>query len=63
MTEIRSGDMCVARTKSRSDFILAVFPPGVHSARKTGQWPVFSENGPAGPGKREGDRKHRWGVP
>ena len=23
---------------------------GVRSARKTGRWPVFSENGPAGPG-------------
>ncbi len=37
-------------SESKNAF-LADLPPGVRSVRKTGQWPVFSENGPAGPGE------------
>ena len=63
---IRSGGMYAARSifaeqkdsqeektspllRSKNTY-LADLPPGVRSARKTGQWPVFSENGPVGTG-------------
>ena len=45
---IRSGGMYAAR----SIFVEVRLPSGVRSARKTGQWSVFSENGPVGPGKK-----------
>ena len=47
--------------KSRSDFDLTDLPPGVRSARKTVRRTVFSENGPAGPGRRRSDRQIRIG--
>ena len=46
---------------SKNSFI-APLPPGVRSAWKTGRWPVFSENGPVGPGFPKGREAKARGL-